>query len=182
VETGIRNRASIAAHFAQHRLLMQGRYDSCTHTHTHSQQTATTMQRLRTGRVRILSDLEPLPMASAMCSTGASCRRMSFSCRVGQEQRQQSVHRACLERGATDVHAWSVEQGQAQCTKGHGPECRVRHAFHSVCNSAAFLVSRPQEVCSTWMYLQILRPLVSSFLMYFRNASLDSHAAVHAPT
>lgn len=38
---------------------------------------------MRTERVRILSDLEPLPMASAMCSTGASCRRMSFSCGVG---------------------------------------------------------------------------------------------------
>ena len=28
-----------------------------------------------------------------------------------------------------------------------------------------------------WIYLQIWRPLVSSFLMYFRKASLDSHAA-----
>ena len=56
---------------------------------------------------------------------------------------------------------------------GQPYDIEYRKCVHSVSN-------RPQKVCSTWMYLQILRPSVSSFLIYLINASFDSHAAARS--
>jgi hypothetical protein len=74
--------------------------------------------------------------------------------------------------------------GTAHSLRAHRPECWSSpvQTIDSGCGNTDWFVCQHmhrRKKCGTWMYLQIWRPLVSSFLIYLMNASLDSHAAVH---